>query len=512
MRGAPDHNEKPKKLPKPRKIGPLRRTINAWFTRLAGAASDGSLTSQEELYEADQTSRDYIWNTVGTAAWGVVFPILTIVATQLVGVEQAGRFSMAFVVGLLLMFVGNYGVRAYQVSDIEEKHSFSDYQLNRLITCIAMLIVGIFYCVVRGYGAEMFAISIAVYFYKMIDALADVYEGRLQQIGKLYLAGISQAIRSVVAIIIFSFFLLVTRNLVVACIAMAIATTLTLLVLTLPLAFFESPKSEKPSFASIRELFVQCFPLFTALFLFNLIDSMPKFVMEGVLSYDNQLYFNALYFPAQSILIAIQLVYKPQLVRMATLWVDKVKRKRFDIMFLVIIASIVGLTLLMIVVMGWIGVPLLSFFYGVDFEPYRELCYIMLVAGGVTAVIDFLYCVITVLRQQRAVTKLYLLTFGFALFIPALLVNFTGLPGIVISYLIVMSILMVLLVWEYLRIRISLAGQIAEELKEEQKQERDEVLKLRMSGATPEELEALAREKRREQRRLERERKKQAKK
>ncbi|MEG0324012.1 MAG: lipopolysaccharide biosynthesis protein, partial [Raoultibacter sp.] len=91
-------------------------------------------------------------------------------------------------------------------------------------------------------------------------------------------------------------------------------------------------------------------------------------------------------------------------------------------------------------------------------EPFRELAFIMLAAGGVTAAIDFLYQVITVLRQQKSVTKLYLISFGFSLFIPILLVNFTGLPGIVIGYLIVMSILFVLLVWEYLRIRRTFAN------------------------------------------------------
>ena len=45
------------------------------------------------------------------------------------------------------------------------------------------------------------------------------------------------------------------------------------------------------------------------MFLFNLIESMLKFVMEGVLPYDSQPYFNALYFPAQGIMLKIQLVY-----------------------------------------------------------------------------------------------------------------------------------------------------------------------------------------------------------
>ena len=52
------------------------------------------------------------------------------------------------------------------------------------------------------------------------------------------------------------------------------------------------------------------------------------------------------------------------------------------------------------VLMGWIGIPLMSWIYGLDFEPYRGLAYVMVAAGGVTAAVDFLYQVITVLRRQ----------------------------------------------------------------------------------------------------------------
>lgn len=440
---------------RPRKQNAIKRIINRWCDRLLGVVTERSF-DQEEEFESHRTSRDYICNTLGTGAWGMVFPILTIVVTQLSGVEQAGMFSMAFIIGNLLMIVGNYGVRTYQVSDIGETHSFFDYQVNRWITCAVMLLVAYVYCSIRGYDAEMFSICMAVCMYKMIDGLADVYEGRLQQMDKLYLAGISQAFRSVVVFITFSIALLITRNLVVASIVMAVAAALTFVVLTFPLAQLETPRSRGRSFASIIALFKQCFPVFIALFMYALIDNMPKFVMEGVLSYDNQLYFNALYFPAQAILLTVGSIYKPLLVRMAEMWADAEKRRRFDLVILVIVGVVIVITLVVIVVMGWIGIPIMSFMYGVDFEQFRGLSYIMIAAGGVTAIIDFLYQVITVLRRQKSVMKLYLITFGFSLFVPILLIDFTGLPGAVIGYLIVMTILLVLLVWEYISIRVDL--------------------------------------------------------
>ena len=187
---------------------------------------------------------------------------------------------------------------------------------------------------------------------------------------------------------------------------------------------------------------------------------MPKFVMEGALPYDNQLYYNALYFPAHAILLTSGFIYKPMLLKMANAWADPAKRKKFDLIIVVMFVVIVGITAAMAGIMGWFGLTVMSFLYGIDFEPYRGLCFVMLAAGGVTAGIEFLYQVITVLRRQRAVTKLYLITFGFSLLVPILLVNFTGLPGAVIGYLIVMCILLVLLVSEYASIRMGLRRKL----------------------------------------------------
>ena len=442
-----------------RRGNPITRLANQWFDRVMGALGDGGLSEQEAQYGSHKTTKDFIWNTVGVGAWGMVFPILTMIATQLVGVEQAGMFSMAFVVGSLLFILANFGVRTYQISDVEEVHSFADYQVSRWITCVLMVVVGCLYCAIRGYDAEMFYLSVGVFLYRMVDGLADVYEGRLQQVDKLYLAGISQALRSVLALVVFAILLVISRNMVAASFGMAIAAAATFVVVTYPLTLLETPKSRKVSLASVAQLFKNTAPLFVALFLYALIDNMPKFVMEGALSYDNQLYFNALYFPAQGILITSQLVYKPLLVRMAGVWQDASKRRQFDLIMIGILGVIVAITAVNVLVMAWIGIPIMGFLYGIDFEQFRGLLFIMLAAGGVTAAIDFMYQVITVMRRQKDVTTLYLVTFGFSLFVPILLVMFTGLPGAVIGYLIVMTLLFVLLVWEYFRIRKDMAHE-----------------------------------------------------
>ena len=440
---------------RPRRPNPAVALMNAWWDRLLGAASGGGFSDAAEEYEAHSTSRDYVWNTIGLISWGALFPVLTIVVTQLSGAERAGMFSIAFVTANLLYFMGNYGVRTYQISDLEGLHSFKDYQVNRLITCVLMVVAGAAWCAWRGYDPAMTDLCAAVVLFKMVDALADVYEGRLQQADKLYLGGISQTIRSLLALVVFVVLLAITGSLVAASMGMFVAAALTFLIVTFPLALFETPKSEPLRARGVSDLFRACAPLFFALFMYALVDNMPKFVMDGVLSYDNQLYFNALYFPAQAVLLTVGFIYKPQLVRMAELWADVSHRRRFDVMILVMVLVIVAVTLLAAGGMSWIGITLLSFMYGLDFSQYADLAFIMLAAGGVTAGIDFLYQVIVILRRQRVVTELYFITFGFSLLVLLLMVNITGLEGAVIGYLIIMSILFVLLVREYVSVRIA---------------------------------------------------------
>ncbi|WP_346675068.1 lipopolysaccharide biosynthesis protein [Enorma phocaeensis] len=431
----------------------LARVVNDWWTRLLQAVYKGSLSEQEAEYESHSASRDYVWNTLGTTIWGMSLPILSIVATQLAGTEQAGMFSMAFSTGMLLMYVANYGVRNFQVSDIDETHAFSSYQVNRWLSTICALVMGVLYCSIRDYQPLMATICAGVYLFKLVDGVADVYEGRLQQADKLYLAGISQTVRSGGVFLIFSIILLVTRSIALASIGMGIAAAASLVLVTLPLALLETEKSRRWKLEEVIDLFKQCFPLFCALFLFNLIETMPKFVMEGALAYENQLYFNALYFPSQSIQIIIGFIYKPQLLRLASIWSNPKKRRRFDLIILAVMAVIVVITVLMGMAMASVGIPLTSFMYGVDFERFRTLSYLMVVAGGVIAAIDFLYAIITVLRRQGAVMQLYLAGFAAVTVLSLILVNLLGLTGAVVSYLGAMTLLLILLVLEYIRIR-----------------------------------------------------------
>lgn len=442
----------PRTAPKP--VVAVRRAVDQWWERLyALAFGRVPLGEQAQLYETNQGMRDYIWNTAGQTLWGSFFPILTIVATQLAGAEDAGKFNLAFTVATLMLFFGNYGVRTFQVSDLDEMDSFGAYQVQRVITCLLMLACGWMYCTAKSYDTAMTLITAGAFGYRAIDAFADVFEGRLQQMDKLYLSGISIALRTAIPLVVFSGLLLVSGSLPSASIALAVAELVSVVLVTIPLALLETPKSRKWEWLEVREIFVECFPAFAAMFLFNLIESMPKFAMEGALPYEDQVYFSAIYFPAQKALMAVGFIYKPQLVRLANIWQDSTKRARFDLIVLAMLGACVVVTLGMTIFAAIVGIPLASILYAADFEPFRMAQYLMMVAGGFAAASDFLFQILTVLREQATATRIYVAAFVFVTVASMILVRTAGFMGAVWAYLAVMVVLFGLLSAQYLLIR-----------------------------------------------------------
>lgn len=439
---------------RPKEPSFLSRLAHHWWNRLIGAVYSRSFSEQTEEYAANDSTKDYVFNTVGQGLWGMLFPLLTIVATQLAGTERAGMFSMAFVTATMLMYIGNYGVRTYQVSDLEETDSFAAYQIHRLLTVAAMLGIGYLYMSARGYTGDMATICWGAFVYRAIDAWADVYEGRLQQVGKLYLSGVSQGVRATLSLVVFTVLLFLTGSLPVASIAMAIAGAATFVVITLPLTYFETDKSRRPELVEIRELFVECFPAFCGMFLYALIDNIPKYVMELMLPYDDQVYFNAIYFGANAILMAGGFVYKPQLVRLANIWSDSSKRGRFDLLVIGMLGAIVVITLVMWAAMALVGIWLNGILYGVSFEPYRTDAYLMVVSGGLAAGIDFFFQLLTVLRHQAAATRLYLIALAVAAGLSFVLIQTLGFSGAVYAYLTTHVVLFGLFVATYVGIRV----------------------------------------------------------
>ena len=126
------------------------------------------------------------------------------------------------------MVIGNFAVRAYQVSDINNQYLFADYLNQRYISCVIMILIRLVYIIQKKYMGEMFALSILLCFYKMIDALADVYEGELQKKGYLSVAGLGMFWRVTSSMFVFIGILIFTKNLLISSFGMIIISIIML--------------------------------------------------------------------------------------------------------------------------------------------------------------------------------------------------------------------------------------------------------------------------------------------
>ncbi len=390
-----------------------------------------------------QIQKDYLWNTLGSIAFAFSFPIMTIIVTHLQGEEIAGMFSVAFITAQMFMIVGNYAVKVYQVSDTENKYSFFDYQVQRFLTCIMMISLNLFYNFVKGYRDKLLLISFLICLYKAVDALADVYEGELQKSGLLYIAGKSLFWRTVISVIAFSVSLVLSNNLIMSIVVALITSCIFLIILAiLPIKRSLKYENHKWNSQKVISIFIQCFPLFLSVFLVNYINNSPKYAMEGVLEYKYQTYFNALYFPAQTINTLTSFIFKPMLTVMAEYWngeeKDKLKKFVNRIVKLIVCFQILGMIGIYL-----LGIPILEFVFGVNLVEYRYHAVWMIAAGGIIAIVNFLYNVLVVMRKQKRFVLVYIITFVFALLIPRFLVERWYMWGSCLSYFILVSILLI---------------------------------------------------------------------
>ena len=119
-----------------------------------------------------------------------------------------------------MLFVGQYGIRKFQASDIREEFAFSEYVGNRVITCAVMLVISLAYCFYglefKGYSLEKFLVVFLVCILKLIQAFADVIHGRLQQNGRLDIAAKASFYRTVFSTVVCMVCLVITSDLFIS--------------------------------------------------------------------------------------------------------------------------------------------------------------------------------------------------------------------------------------------------------------------------------------------------------
>ena len=405
------------------------------------------------LEKTNNVSRSsYFWNAASALILALQSPVILMVMTRTNGKEDAGVFSIAIAVGNLMMYLGQYGLRRFQSSDIAEQFRFRDYHGMRVITCFLMVLAtigyGAFGCIFRDYSGKKFLVIFLVGMLKLFQAYSDVYHGHMQQKGRLDVATRCSSFRYTVEIVVYCAVLALTHDLVLST-CLCVAVSFVIMLLTSVNAGRYYTDTLKPSFTPgvIRSLFIEGFPLFLSMFLNVYVGNAPRYAIDAYLTDEIQAVFSYIFMPAFVIQIIAHFIFNPILTSYAILWRNDEKRSFAKLKKLVRrqCLFVLGLLALALLVAVTIGLPILSWLFGVDLNGYKtELCIIMY-GGAMLAYSVYFSTIIAIIRAQRSLIICYGIVSVVSLLISEKLVVSQGIMGASILYAILMTMLASLL-------------------------------------------------------------------
>lgn len=388
---------------------------------------------------------EIIWNTLGSFVESLLSAVLLMFCTRLNGTEIAGMFSISFATATILNAIGDFGIRIYQVTDTNRKYKFGDYLLARVFVVITMVIIGILFVNISGYTAEKLWICIALIMFKVIDNLSETYQGEFQLKNRLDLGGKSMVIRVSSSLIVFFITDVITKNVIFSCITFVL-TNLTLFLLWDVRILSKFQKLEiKYDKNNIKEILLDCLPLAISTGLSLYIINATKYAIDNFGDYTMQTYFNVIYMPTFVINLVSAFVIKPFLKPFGDLWNSKEYLKFIKSISLIILI-LAGATICIDIACALLGVPVLSFIYGIDLSPYKIEMLLLVISGFFYASATVMLYALSTIRKQKLTTIAYIITSVIALIASNICVNKWQMKGAIVSNMITTVTLFVLLV------------------------------------------------------------------
>lgn len=390
----------------------------------------------------------YLWNMCSSMlnAFQTVFILMVI--SRIDPVVDAGVFTIAFAIGNLMLTIGNYGVRQFQVSDIKKKYCFRDYFVTRGVTCGVMVLASFayvgYYNLTGLYSAEKSIVILLVCAAKAIDAFEDVFLGLFQQENRLDISGKILSFRLFGYIVTYLICYLVTSNLIFASLLALLFSIILFLALNL-YAYGNFP--EKEEYFGLREkrekidsksLLLECLPLFISSYLVMYVANAPKYSIDKILSSEEQACFTYIFMPVFVIGLLSQFVYQPMIGKLSALWherkLDNFKRLIYEQLLIILL-----LALCAIIGGYFLGIPVLSLLYGVNLAEYRIHLLVLLIGGTFLAYIYFFQMILTVMRHQKWLVWGYVAAYILFILLGTNIVKEYVLIGISLFYTIVLA-------------------------------------------------------------------------
>lgn len=386
----------------------------------------------------------YIWFTMGTACFALATLVMTIIISRLLGETQAGMFSVGLSIAQWLVTIAYFEIRTFQVTDVRNEYSFKYYLTLRILMCIITFLASIVYVVFNNYDIQKVIIILLVCLYKISDSIADTFEGEFQKEDRIDISGKSEFYRVFFSILVLVIAVAVSKNLILSLIIMNVVAYGMIVLLDISIAVKRVSVRMTGDMKRLWELVKMCIPLAVSTFLSTYIINSSKLSVDRVLGDEAQLYYTAVFMPNMVINLFSGIIFKPMQTAMAVNYYEK-KYKNFWHIISKMILIITGFTFVCEVGAYILGIPVLSWLYGVNLKEYKLTLLLLLLCGGVNAINIIFYYVLAIMRKQKYMTILYIIVCLVSFLIMDTMTGKMGLMGASLGYLILVSLLAALL-------------------------------------------------------------------
>lgn len=388
--------------------------------------------------------KDYIYNIIAGLINAAETVVMAMIVARITSIEDAGIITIGFALANLFTTIGKFGIRNFQITDIENEYSFSEYLIFRCITTLLMMLVSTTYLIVRletnVYSAYKFWSILLLMAIFAIESIEDVFWGELQKNGYLYKGAFLFIARWISIFISFGIVIAWKHSLVPALLS---AFFISLIVFISRVyscrSNITSLQNAKINKNIIRLLCVSS-PLFLVMFLQFYLNNAPKYALDIVAGDTVQACYSFVIMPVFCTSLFTSFFYQPILVELANEWKEKSwesLRKKVKRQFILIAAFTA------VIVLGALlaGIPVLSFLFNTNLQEYKLDLIILMVASGFIAVNNFLGTLLNALRRQKAQMIVFIVISLLSLILMKPVAIKYGTIGISLLFMILMSMI-----------------------------------------------------------------------
>lgn len=350
-----------------------------------------------------QNKRNVICNIFSGGVNSILSVVWISIITRILGVESAGIFTIAYASASLFLTVGYYGMRNFQVSDLNNEYNWKEYHASRVITTAVMILISLVYVFgmyIQGkYGIDKCLIIIGVSLLKALDSYEDIYHGKYQHDGRLDAAGFFMGMRLLIQLVVMAVLLVLGFSLV-----NSIYITFILGCMLLGIFLYVGNKRfqfEKSYLRNdyLRKLLLSCLPICISTFLTFFLNNMSKYVIDIKLNDVDQAYYGYISMPVFVVYLFANFIYAPMLNEMSIAWNDCMIYKFKKLVWKAfVMISIIGCC---VIALGSLfGIDVLQMLYNVSLTQYKRAFLIILVGSILYAYTAYFIVIITIIRKQ----------------------------------------------------------------------------------------------------------------